>query len=119
MPGSTIARIAADRALAAADLLPQRSQAYAATLCWAARYAIASGDEAKATAIYKRYVATGAYQAWAKDFGGTCVAARFRGGEDLLAAARHDLGGADGGLCLAAQRFARCPGNRRCGGRAC
>jgi tetratricopeptide (TPR) repeat protein len=65
--------IAADQAVAAADLLPQRSQAYAATLCWAARYAIDSGDEEKATAIYKRYVATGAYQAWAKDFGRTCV----------------------------------------------
>ncbi|SEP15069.1 hypothetical protein SAMN02990966_04127 [Rhodospirillales bacterium URHD0017] len=65
--------IAADKAVAAADLLPQRSQAYAATLCWAARYAIDSGDEARATAIYKRYVATGAYQAWAKDFGRACV----------------------------------------------
>ena len=65
--------IAADRALAAADLLPQRSQAYAATLCWAARYAIDSGDDEKATAIYKRYVATGAYQGWAKNFGRECV----------------------------------------------
>ena len=64
--------IAADRALAAADLLPQRSQAYAATLCWAARYAIASRDEARAQAIYQRYVSTGAYQPWAKAFGGTC-----------------------------------------------
>lgn len=64
--------IAAERALAAADLLPQRSQAYAATLCWAARYAKASGDEEKAYAIYKRYVSTGAYQPWAKAFGGTC-----------------------------------------------
>jgi tetratricopeptide (TPR) repeat protein len=65
--------IAADRALAAADLLPQRSQAYAATLCWAARYAIASSDQEKATAIYERYVATGAYQAWATNFGRKCV----------------------------------------------
>lgn len=65
--------IAADQALAAADLLPQRSQAYAATLCWAARYALASGDQERATAIYKRYVSTGAYQAWAKNFGRTCV----------------------------------------------
>jgi len=64
--------IAAEQALAAADLLPQRSQAYAATLCWAARYALASRDEAKAQAIYQRYVATGAYQPWAKAFGGTC-----------------------------------------------
>lgn len=65
--------IAADKAIAAAELLPQRSQAYAATLCWAARYAIDSGDEDRATAIYKRYVATGAYQAWAKNFGRECV----------------------------------------------
>lgn len=64
--------IAVGRALAAADLLPQRSQAYAATLCWAARYAISSRDEKKAWAIYQRYVSTGAYQPWAKDFGGTC-----------------------------------------------
>ena len=64
--------IAADRALDAADLLPQRSQAYAAALCWAARYAFASDDEAKAQAIYQRYVSTGAYQPWTKAFGRTC-----------------------------------------------
>lgn len=64
--------IAADRAAAAADLLPQRSQAYAATLCWAAAYAIQSGNQDKADAIYRRYVANGAYQVWAKDFGQTC-----------------------------------------------
>lgn len=71
--------IAADRASAAADLLPRRSQAYAATLCWAARFAIDSGDQAKADAIYRRYVANGAYQAWAKTFGGTCPAPDFDG----------------------------------------
>ena len=71
--------IAADRAAAAADLLPQGSQAYAATLCWAARYAISSGDQAKADAIYRRYVATGAYQAWAKDFGRACPEPDFDG----------------------------------------
>ena len=64
--------IATDRALAAADLLPQRSQAYAATLCWAARYAFDSADEARAAAIYRRYVSTGAYQPWAKRFGRVC-----------------------------------------------
>jgi hypothetical protein len=69
--------IAADRALAAADLLPQRSQAYAATLCWAARYAFAGGEPDRAAAIYKRYVSTGAYQAWAKNFGRTCVEPEF------------------------------------------
>jgi hypothetical protein len=71
--------IAADRALAAADLLPQRSQAYAATLCWAARYAIDSGDQAKLEAIYRRYLANGAYQAWARDFGKTCPDPDFDG----------------------------------------
>jgi hypothetical protein len=64
--------VAADRASAAADLLPQRSQAYAATLCWAARYAIENKDQAKADAIYRRYAANGAYQAWARDFGQIC-----------------------------------------------
>jgi hypothetical protein len=64
--------IATDHALAAADHLPQRSQAYAATLCWATRYAFASSDEARASAIYRRYVKTGAYQSWATAFGRDC-----------------------------------------------
>jgi hypothetical protein len=71
--------VAADRAAAAADLLPQRSQAYAATLCWAARYAIENADLAKADAIYRRYVANGAFQAWAKDFGESCPDPNFEG----------------------------------------
>jgi tetratricopeptide (TPR) repeat protein len=65
--------IAAEQALAAADYLPQRSQAYAATLCWAARHAFASADPAKAEAIYRRYVATGAYLPGAKNFGRECA----------------------------------------------
>jgi tetratricopeptide (TPR) repeat protein len=64
--------IAADRALAVADLLPQRSQAYAATLCWAASFATDSGDLKRAEGIYRRYVKTGAYQSWAKTFGQDC-----------------------------------------------
>ena len=64
--------LAANYALAAADLLPQRSQAYAATLCWATRYAFDSSDEARAAAIYRRYVSTGAYQPWANRFGRVC-----------------------------------------------
>ena len=71
--------VAADRAAEAADLLPQRSQAYAATLCWAAAYAIQKGDQAKADGIYRRYIANGAYQAWAKDFGQTCPDPDFDG----------------------------------------
>ena len=98
--------IAADRALAAADLLPQRSQAYAATLCWAARYAKASGDQDKAgdlsTLRVDRRLPGLGEELWRH-----LSAARFRGGEDLLAAAHHDLGEADGRLGLAARRVAR------------
>lgn len=64
--------IASDHAVAAADLLPERSQAYAAALCWAARYAKDGNDLPRTEKIYRRYVATGAYQPWAKSFGGTC-----------------------------------------------
>jgi hypothetical protein len=64
--------LATNHALAAADLLPQRSQAYAATLCWAARYAGDSSDQARVEAIYRRYITTGAYQAWASRFGREC-----------------------------------------------
>ncbi len=66
-------------ASAAADLLPSRSQAYAATLCWSARFAIDSSNHAKADAIYRRYVANGAYQAWARDFGQICPSPDFEG----------------------------------------
>jgi tetratricopeptide (TPR) repeat protein len=64
--------VAADYAMASAQLLPHGSQAYAATLCWAARFAKDSNDQPRATEIYRLYVATGPYQAWAKTFGGTC-----------------------------------------------
>lgn len=69
--------IASDHAIAAADLLPERSQAYAAALCWAARYAKDGNDLPRAEKIYRRYVATGAYQPWARSFGGTCPAPDF------------------------------------------
>lgn len=69
--------IASDHAVAAADLLPERSQAYAAALCWAARYAKDGNDLPRTEKIYRRYIATGAYQPWAKSFGGTCPAPDF------------------------------------------
>lgn len=69
--------VASDHAVAAADLLPERSQAYAAALCWAARYAKDGNDVPRTDKIYRRYVATGAYQPWAKSFGGTCPAPDF------------------------------------------
>ncbi|HEY4166699.1 MAG TPA: hypothetical protein VGM96_07975 [Reyranella sp.] len=71
--------VATDRALEAAALLPHASQAYAATLCWASRYAKDVGDEKRAWSIYKLYVATGPYQPWAKTFGSTCPDPDFDG----------------------------------------
>jgi tetratricopeptide (TPR) repeat protein len=64
--------IAADHALEAADLLPQGSQAYAAALCWATRFAFDSDDADRAKSIYRRYVATGPLQSWATRFGREC-----------------------------------------------
>jgi tetratricopeptide (TPR) repeat protein len=64
--------IASEQAVAAAELLPHGSQAYAATLCWAARFAKDADDPPRATRIWRLYVATGPYQPWAKTFGGTC-----------------------------------------------
>jgi tetratricopeptide (TPR) repeat protein len=74
--------VAMNHALAAADLLPQRSQAYAATLCWATRFAIESRDLAQADAIYRRYLRTGAYQAWAASFGQECPQPNFTAARD-------------------------------------
>jgi hypothetical protein len=87
--------VAADRALEAAALLPQGSQAYAATLCWASRYAKESGDQQRAWSIYQLYVATGPYQPWAKTFGSTCPEPDFDAARDywpkrfLTQAKRH------------------------------
>jgi hypothetical protein len=74
--------LATDRALEAAALLPQGSQAYAATLCWASRFAIDSRDDSRAWDIYELYVETGPYQAWAKAFGRTCPAPNFEAARD-------------------------------------
>jgi hypothetical protein len=71
--------VAADRALEAAALLPHASQAYAATLCWASRYAKDVGDVKRTWSIYKLYVATGPYQPWAKTFGSKCPDPDFDG----------------------------------------
>jgi tetratricopeptide (TPR) repeat protein len=73
---------ATDHALAAADLLPRGSQAYAATLCWATRFAFDSSDEKRADEIYKRYVRTGARQAWATRFGRVCPQPDFAAARD-------------------------------------
>lgn len=86
--------IAADKAASAADLLPPRSQAFAATLCTAAswmREGPPDHDEAedgevgkplnerqrRIKAYYARYVKQGPYVLWAWDFGATCEAPDF------------------------------------------
>jgi cellulose synthase operon protein C len=81
--------IAADRAVAAADMLPPRSQAFAATLCQATHWMLegppdyneaGDGEEGKplnerqrrVNAYYARYVKEGPYVEWASDFGWSC-----------------------------------------------
>lgn len=84
--------IAADTASKAADLLPPRSQAFAAVLCKATGWMLEGppdygdhyqyyGDpkpeqpserERRASALYQRYVKQGPYVAWAANFGRDC-----------------------------------------------
>ncbi|MDC0694832.1 hypothetical protein AB9C65_05500 [Klebsiella pasteurii] len=54
-----------------ADLLPRKSQTYAAVLCHAAGW-IWAQDPAKVKRLYKRYVKNGASFPWAENFGQNC-----------------------------------------------
>ena len=64
-------QIATDEAIQAADLLPPKSQAFAATLCHATTW-IRPRDEDKADSFYQRYVKQGAIVPWATHFGHNC-----------------------------------------------
>lgn len=84
--------LAADRAASAADMLPARSQAFAAVLCKATGWMLEGppdyqdlyggyGEPAptqpperlrRAQALYARYVKEGPYVDWAADFGRSC-----------------------------------------------
>lgn len=68
--------VAADFAGKAADLLPPRSQAFAAVLCEATGWVINRSPE-RANAIWQRYVTQGPYVPWAADFGHQCQAPDF------------------------------------------
>ncbi|MEQ5844067.1 hypothetical protein N0A02_31900 [Paraburkholderia acidicola] len=68
--------VAADEALNAANLLPPRSQAFAAVLCHGA--AFVRYDDDRANAIYQRYVKEGAAVPFAAHFGRDCPAPDFR-----------------------------------------
>ena len=67
---------AVDEAKHAADLLPVKSQAFAAVLCEASEWVIDRQPEL-AQELYVRYVRNGAYVLWGKTFGETCPAANF------------------------------------------
>lgn len=108
--------IAADQAAQAADLLPPRSQAFAAVLCKATGWMRQGppdyedhypfyGDKApsqpsererRATALYQRYVKQGPYVAWAANFGNDCEEPDFDGARALkrsqqVAAMKHAM----------------------------
>ncbi len=71
--------LAADDIQHAADLLPPRSQAYAAVLCQGTEW-IANDDPARARHFYEQYVAHGAYVDFGPaPFGVQCVAPDFHG----------------------------------------
>jgi hypothetical protein len=67
---------AVEHAMRAADLLPRSTQAFAAVLCQACGWAL-NRDPEVAAAVYRRYVAEGAYVPWAKRFGKRCPAPDF------------------------------------------
>ena len=62
---------AVDEALKSADLLPSRSQAFAAVLCKATAWVV-DREPQIAEQIYHRYVHEGAHVPWARAFGRTC-----------------------------------------------
>lgn len=106
--------VAADEASAAADLLPPRSQAFAAVLCQATGWMLEGPPDyhdhyqgygepvptepsermRRATALYQRYVKQGPYVEWADDFGRNCEEPDFDRARALkrsqqVAAVRH------------------------------
>jgi len=64
--------VAVDEANRAADLLPPRSQAYAAVLCKATAWMFETSEVSRAHALYMRYVKNGAHVAWGRQFGQKC-----------------------------------------------
>ncbi len=87
--------LAVDQARAAAALVPPRSQAAAAMLCQAAGWMRTTSDAPATRALWRAYVHTGAFVAFAKNFGKHCpdpdfTAARTTGRKLLLISA-HDF----------------------------
>ena len=78
--------IASELAERAADAVPPRSQAFAALLCHAARYA-RSVDPARADALWERYAREGAAVEFSGTFGAQCPEPDFEGARTYYA--RH------------------------------
>ena len=69
-------RVAAEHASRAADLLPPRSQAFAAVLCSATHWLIDRQPD-PASALYQRYLRDGALVQWGARFGRECPQPNF------------------------------------------
>ena len=65
--------LAAEHANRAADLLPESSQAFAATLCHGVNWVSWPRYRESQQALYQRYVRHGAYVPWAARFGHHCL----------------------------------------------
>jgi hypothetical protein len=79
--------VAADFASRAADLVPNRSQAYAAMLCQATGW-LMYRDPPAARVLYERYIKNGPYVPWAENFGTQCEEPDFDGAAKRLHAER-------------------------------
>ncbi|MCM0020406.1 MAG: hypothetical protein NBV67_10465 [Tagaea sp.] len=78
--------LASEMAERAADLLPPRSQAFAATMCWATRWMLETeADEAqlRARRLYVRYLREGPYVPWGDEFGRDCPEPNFAAAEEM------------------------------------
>ncbi|HXP76900.1 MAG TPA: hypothetical protein VN823_22390 [Stellaceae bacterium] len=72
--------IAVDEVSRAADLLPPRSQAFAAVLCEATGWMMDTrGGDEQVHNLYARYVQEGPYVPWAANFGRDCPEPNFEG----------------------------------------
>ena len=74
---------AVDFAQKSADLLPPRTQAFAAVLCHATSWLI-DRDPPVAEQVYRRYLKQGPYVPWGESFGRNCPAPDFAGAAQRL-----------------------------------
>jgi hypothetical protein len=72
--------VAVDEVNRAADILPPRTQAFAAVLCAGTGWMMETpGEEGRVKALYRRYVKEGPHVPWAKTFGRNCAKPDFAG----------------------------------------